>query len=151
MLAIAVGVDPAIVLASISKFPYGTDEFSVAGGLRGEPVPLVRCETVDLDVPANAEIVIEGFLRCGYREQEGPFGEFSGYMSPGGQQPVIEVTCMTRRRAPVYHSFLSQMPPSESSHPKPDAPPRCFTTSAMLSACCADVHFTKAPAVFISR
>lgn len=114
-MAIAIGVDPTIVLASISKFAYGTDELSVAGGLRSEPVPLVRCETIDLEVPANAEIVLEGFLRCGQREQEGPFGEFSGYMSPGGQQPVIELTCITRRRTPIYHSFLSQMPPSESS------------------------------------
>ena len=83
-IAIAIGMDPTVVLTSISKFPYGTDEFSIAGGLRGEPVPLVRCETVDLQVPANAEIVLEGVLRAGYREQEGPFGEFSGYMSTGG-------------------------------------------------------------------
>ena len=114
-VAIAIGVDPTIVLASITKFTYGTDEFAVAGGLRGEAVPLVRCETVDLEVPANAEIVLEGIIRAGYREPEGPFGEFSGYMSPGGETPVIELTCMTRRREPVYHSFLSQMPPSESS------------------------------------
>ena len=114
-IAVAIGVDPTIVLASISKFPYGTDELAVAGGLRGEPVPLVRCQTVDLEVPANAEIVLEGFLRAGQREPEGPFGEFSGYMSPGGQQPIIDITCMTRRRTPVYHAFLSQMPPSESS------------------------------------
>jgi len=114
-VAIAIGVDPTIVLSSISKFPYGTDELGVAGGLRGEAVPLVRCETVDLEVPANAEIVLEGIIRAGYREQEGPFGEFSGYMSSGGQQPVVELTCITRRRMPVYHSFLSQMPPSESS------------------------------------
>ena len=83
-VAIAVGVDPTIVLASITKFTYGTDEFAVAGGLRGEAVPLVRCETVDLEVPAHAEIVLEGIIRAGYREPEGPFGEFSGYMSPGG-------------------------------------------------------------------
>jgi len=114
-IAIAIGVEPSIVLSSISKFPYGTDELAVAGGLRGEAVPLVRCETVDLEVPANAEIVLEGIIRAGYREQEGPFGEFSGYMSSGGQQPVVELTCITRRRMPVYHSFLSQMPPSESS------------------------------------
>ncbi|HEY7167557.1 MAG TPA: UbiD family decarboxylase [Candidatus Binatia bacterium] len=114
-VAVAIGVDPAVVLASITKFGYGVDEFAVAGGLRGEAVPLVRCETVDLEVPANAEIVLEGIIRPGYREAEGPFGEFSGYMSAGGQTPVIELTCMTRRRKPVYHSFLSQMPPSESS------------------------------------
>ena len=114
-VAVVVGTDPTLVLASITKFPYGTDEFSVAGGLRGEPVPLVKCETVDLEVPANAEIVLEGVIRSGVREREGPFREFSGYMSPGGQSPVIELTCMTRRRTPVYHCFLSQMPPSESS------------------------------------
>ena len=114
-VAIAIGVDPTIVLASITKFGYGVDEFVVAGGLRGEAVPLTRCESVDLEVPAHAEIVLEGIIRPGYREQEGPFGEFSGYMSSGGQTPVIEITCMTRRCQPVYHSFLSQMPPSESS------------------------------------
>src|ERR1044072_651246 len=86
-VAIAIGVDPTIVLASITKFGYGVDEFAVAGGLRSEAVPLVRCETVDLEVPAHAEIVLEGIIRAGYREQEGPFGEFSGYMSSGGQTP----------------------------------------------------------------
>ncbi|MGZ9188234.1 MAG: UbiD family decarboxylase [Candidatus Binatia bacterium] len=145
-IAIAIGMDPTIVLTSISKFPYGTDEFFVAGGLRGEPVPLVQCETVDLQVPANAEIVLEGVLRAGYREPEGPFGEFSGYMSPGGQQPVIDVTCITRRRTPVYHSFLSQMPPSESSCI------RSLSRSAglfhhlrnVLGLPVQDVHFTEA-------
>jgi len=66
-VAVAIGVDPTIVLASITKFTYGTDEFAVAGGLRGEAVPLVRCETVHLEVPANAEIVLEGIVRAGYR------------------------------------------------------------------------------------
>ena len=143
-VAIAIGVDPTVVLASISKFPYGTDEFSVAGGLRGEPVPLVRCETVDLEVPANAEIVLEGFVRAGYREQEGPFGEFSGYMSPGGQQPVIDVTCITRRRTPVYHSFLSQMPPSESSCIRSlSRSAGLFHHLSKCSDCRCDVHFTE--------
>jgi UbiD family decarboxylase len=67
-VAVAIGVDPTIVLASITKFPYGTDEFAVAGGLRDEAVPLVRCETVGLEVPVNAEIVLEGIIRAGYRE-----------------------------------------------------------------------------------
>jgi UbiD family decarboxylase len=114
-VAIAIGMEPTVVLTSISKFAYTTDELAIAGGLRGEPVPLVRCETISLEVPANAEIVIEGIIRPGYREAEGPFGEFSGYMSPGGQSPVIEVTCISSRRTPVYQAFLSQMPPSESS------------------------------------
>ncbi len=145
-IAIAIGMDPTVVLSSISKFSYGTDEFSVAGGLRGEPVPLVQCETIDLQVPAHAEIILEGVLRAGYREQEGPFGEFSGYMSPGGQQPVIDITCITRRRAPVYHAFLSQMPPSESSCI------RSLSRSAglfhhlrnVLGLPVKDVHFTEA-------
>jgi UbiD family decarboxylase len=144
-VAIAIGVEPTVVLASITKFPYGIDEFAVSGGLRGEALPLVQCETVDLAVPANAEIVLEGFIRPGYREQEGPFGEFSGYMSPGGQTPVIELTCITRRRNPVYHSFLSQMPPSESSCI------RSLSRSAglfhhlkqVLGLPVADVHFTE--------
>ena len=114
-VAITLGADPAVVLASVTKVPYGTDEYRVAGGLRGEPVPLVKCETVDLEVAANAEIVLEGVIRHGVREEEGPFGEFSGYMSTGGLSVVIDLTCMTRRRHPVYHAFLSQMPPSESS------------------------------------
>ena len=114
-VAVVIGADPTLILASITKFSYGTDEFSVAGGFRGEAVPLVKCETIDLEVPANAEIVLEGIIRSGAREPEGPFGEFSGYMSPGGQSPTIELTCVTRRHAPVYHCFLSQMPPSESS------------------------------------
>ena len=120
-VAVAIGVDPTIVLASISKFPYGTDELSVAGGLRGELFHWFKCETVDLDVPANAEIVIEGFLRAGYREPEGPFGEFSGYMSPGGQQPVIEVSCITRRRSADL-SLLLEPDAAErvELHPEPE-------------------------------
>jgi UbiD family decarboxylase len=114
-VAIAIGMDPSVVLTSISKFPYGTDEFSIAGGLRREALPLIRCETVDLEVPANSEIIIEGYIRWDRREPEGPFGEFSGYMSPGGHTPIIDVTCLTRRKTPVFQAFLSQMPPSESS------------------------------------
>jgi UbiD family decarboxylase len=114
-VAITLGADPAVVLASVTKVPYGMDEYRVAGGIRGEAVPLVKCETVDLEVPANAEIVLEGIIKPGILEEEGPFGEFSGYMSTGGLSVVIELTCMTRRHHPVYHAFLSQMPPSESS------------------------------------
>jgi UbiD family decarboxylase len=114
-VAIVIGADPTVTLASVTKFAYGIDEYRVAGGLRGEPVPLVKCETVDLEVPANAEIVLEGVMRHGVREDEGPFGEYTGYMGVHGLAPVIELTCMTRRHSPVYQAFLSQMPPSESS------------------------------------
>jgi 3-polyprenyl-4-hydroxybenzoate decarboxylase and related decarboxylases len=78
-VAIVVGSDPTIGLASVSSVPFGVDELAVAGALRGEPVDVVKCETVDLEVPATAEIVIEGLIRPGYRELEGPFGEYPGY------------------------------------------------------------------------
>ena len=114
-VAIVFGTDPVIGLASVSPFPYGTDELSAAGGIRGEAVDVVRCVTVDLLVPATAEIVVEGRIRCGAREDEGPFGEYAGYMGTGGNHPLFEVSCITHRRNPIYQAFLSQMPPSESS------------------------------------
>src|SRR5665647_1716928 len=81
-VAIVLGTDPSIGLCSVAKIPYGVDELSVAGALRGEAVPVVHAKTVDLMVPANAEIVIEGFIRKNELEWEGPFGEFTGYMGP---------------------------------------------------------------------
>ncbi len=113
--AIVFGTDPVIGLAAVSPFPYGSDELAAAGGIRGEPVEVVRCLTVDLEVPATAEIVIEGRVPFQGREQEGPFGEYGGYMGAGGNHPLLEVTCITHRRNPIYQAFLSQMPPSESS------------------------------------
>jgi 4-hydroxy-3-polyprenylbenzoate decarboxylase len=114
-VAIVLGTDPVVGLTSVSPFPYGVDELSAAGGIRGEAVDVVKCKTVDLLVPATAEIVIEGKIRCGAREQEGPFGEYAGYMGTGGNNPLFEVTCITHRKNPIYQAFLSQMPPSESS------------------------------------
>jgi UbiD family decarboxylase len=114
-VAIVFGTDPVVGLTSVSPFPYGVDELSAAGGIRGKAVDVVRCKTVDLLVPATAEIVVEGKIRCGAREAEGPFGEYAGYMGFGGNNPLFEVTCITHRRNPIYQAFLSQMPPSESS------------------------------------
>jgi UbiD family decarboxylase len=114
-VAIAIGADPAVVLTAATKFSYTTDEFKIAGGLRGKPVPVVKCETIDLEVPAHSEIVLEGTVPCGVREEEGPFGEYTGYMGPGGSSLVVELRCITRKKTPVYQAFLSQMPPSESS------------------------------------
>ena len=113
--AIVFGTDPVIGLTAVSPFPYGVDELAAAGGIRGEPVEVVRCLTVDLEVPATAEIVVEGKIPFQGREQEGPFGEYGGYMGVGGNNPVFEVTCITHRHNPIYQAFLSQMPPSESS------------------------------------
>jgi UbiD family decarboxylase len=114
-VAIVLGTDPAIGLTSVSPFPYGVDELAAAGGIRGKAVDVVRCKTIDLLVPATAEVVIEGKICCGAREQEGPFGEYAGYMGTGGNNPLFEVTCITHRRNPIYQAFMSQMPPSESS------------------------------------
>jgi UbiD family decarboxylase len=112
---VVLGADPVIGLTSVSKIPFGLDELAVAGGLRGEPLEVVRCKTSDLDVPSTAEIVLEGEIPPGVREEEGPFGEYPGYMSEGGPSFVIDVKCMTTRHDPIFQGFVSQMPPSESS------------------------------------
>jgi 4-hydroxy-3-polyprenylbenzoate decarboxylase len=114
-VAVVVGAEPTIGLVSVTRVPYEADEFAVAGGLRGAPVPLVRCETVDLEVPATAEFVLEGEVDPDYVEEEGPFGEFPGYMGAAGKSVLFQVNCLTHRRDPIYQAFVSQMPPSESS------------------------------------
>ena len=114
-VAVVIGADPSIGYVSVSKMSEALDEFAVAGALRGAPVDLVRCETVPLEVPATAEIVLEGEIPPNALENEGPFGEYTGYMGPAGDQPFFNVKCMTFRNNPVYQAFISQMPPSESS------------------------------------
>lgn len=114
-VAIVMGTDPVIGLVSVSRVQADMDEFAVAGRLRGEAVQLVRCQTVDLEVPATAEVVIEGVIRANELENEGPFGEYTGYMGPAAMSYVVDVTCITHRNKPIVQAFLSQMPPSESS------------------------------------
>lgn len=114
-MALAIGVDPAVLLSAVAKVPYNVSEMAVAGALRREPLPVVRCKTIDLEVPATAEIVLEGYVNPHYVEREGPFGEYTGYMGGPYQMPVFEISCITHRRDPVYQGFFSQMPPSESS------------------------------------
>jgi UbiD family decarboxylase len=114
-VAIVVGAAPALALASVQKVPYGVSEYGIAGGLLRRPLELVRAETVDLEVPAHAEVVIEGLVDPERREPEGPFGEASGYMGPRTSSPVVEVTCVTHRRRPIVQAFISEFPPSEST------------------------------------
>jgi UbiD family decarboxylase len=114
-VAVVVGADPSIGFVSVSKISESLDEFAVAGGLRGEPVDLVPCETIPLEVPATAEIVLEGEIPPHVREQEGPFGEYTGYMGPAGREPIFNIKCITFRNRPIYQAFISQRPPSESS------------------------------------
>jgi 2,5-furandicarboxylate decarboxylase 1 len=113
-VAIAIGTDPALMLASQWDAPYGVDELELAGALRGEPVEVVRAETVDLMVPATAEIVIEGYIHPQIREIEGPFGEVGGYSTPRFPKPVIEVTAITHRKNPIFQAALTGMPTTEN-------------------------------------
>ncbi|HYF93997.1 MAG TPA: UbiD family decarboxylase [Symbiobacteriaceae bacterium] len=113
--AIVIGAAPAIAMAAVAKIPYGVDEYEVAGSLMGAPVELVKCETVDLEVPASAEIVLEGYIRTDEWEPEAPFGEYTGYLGERRYHPIFEITCITHRRDPVAQAFISQFPPSESS------------------------------------
>jgi 2,5-furandicarboxylate decarboxylase 1 len=105
-IAFVIGHHPLMYMAAATTVPYGVDEFEVAGGFLGEPVKLVKCETVDLEVPADAEIVIEGNILPGVREQEGPFSEFHDYYVAGsGDNPVIQYTAITRRRDAIYKAI----------------------------------------------
>ncbi|MGH7927905.1 MAG: UbiD family decarboxylase domain-containing protein, partial [Candidatus Binatia bacterium] len=113
--AIAIGVSPNIAYAATAKIPYDFDEYRLAGGLAGAPVEIVQAKTVDLLVPATAEIVIEGKISTEWIEPEGPFGEYPGYMGHRGIAPFMEVSCITHRREPIYTALMSQFPPSESS------------------------------------
>lgn len=113
-VATAIGVEPAIVIGSQAKVPYGVDEYHVAGGLRGAPVALVRCETIDVEVPAMAEIVIEGVTIPGERVADGPYGEYPGCYSEAKQAPVLKVTAITMRKNPIYQTALTGMPVTEN-------------------------------------
>lgn len=113
--AVVIGVIPAIGYAAVTKLPYGVDEYAVASGIAGEPIELIKCKTVDIEVPATAEIVIEGELPTDFMEREAPFGEFTGHMGENSVAPYFNVTCITHRHQPIYNAFISQFPPSESS------------------------------------
>lgn len=107
-VAIVIGVDPILPLCALSDLPYRVSEVDIAGAIRGEPVELVKCETVDLAVPATAEIVIEGEMRPHERMDEGPFGEHTGYVSGAVEPtPVIHVKAITHRNNPIL-TFCSQ-------------------------------------------
>ncbi|MBI4290163.1 MAG: UbiD family decarboxylase [Betaproteobacteria bacterium] len=114
-IAWVIGAPPAVHLATVAQLPYGLDEITIAGGMMGEPVPVVRCKTSDLLVPADAEIIIEGEILAGEMDLEGPFGEFAGFMGGGVPRPVVHIKAITHRTNPIYYGYTSQMPPSEST------------------------------------
>ncbi len=108
-IAVAMGVHPFEMLAASYKAPINQDEYAIAGGLHGAPVPLVKCKTVDLEVPADAELVLEGeLLPIGWTADEGPFGEFSQISGDVKWNPIFRVKCITHRRNPIF--YLLQMP-----------------------------------------
>ncbi len=113
--ALVIGAPPAVTMCSVQKLPEGVDELHVAGAIAGAPINVVRCRTVDLLVPAEAEIVIEGFIDTKYLEPEAPFGESHGHVNLQEYNAFMEVTCITRRSDAVLTSIISQVTPSESS------------------------------------
>ncbi len=111
--AVAIGADPAVCYSASAPLPYGVDEFLLAGFLRKSPVPLVKCKTVDLEVPATAEIVLEGYIDPAESRIEGPFGDHTGYYSHAGPYPVFHVTAITHRKNPIYLTTIVGKPPQE--------------------------------------
>jgi len=115
-VAVAIGADPATIYAATAPLPHGIDEIMLAGFLRKEPVELVQCETVDIEVPARAEIILEGYVDLNETRLEGPFGDHTGYYSLADQYPVFHLTCITRRKKPVYTATIVGRPPMEDAY-----------------------------------
>jgi 4-hydroxy-3-polyprenylbenzoate decarboxylase len=114
-IAIVIGAAPVVVFTGPQKLAIDCDELGVAGGLAGEPIRVVKCKTIDLTVPADAEIVIEGLIDPQVLEPEAPFGESNGYVALEGFNMPMRVTAITRKAKPVFCSIISQVTPSESS------------------------------------
>ena len=114
-VAVAIGTDPVVTYAASAPLPPSIDEMLLAGFLRGKAVPMVDCKTVDLQVPAEAEVVLEGYVDNDELRPEGPFGDHTGVYTPREPFPVFHVTCMTRRRAPIYWTTIVGKPPMEDA------------------------------------
>ena len=114
--AIVVGGPPSLFYVASAKLPYGVDELAIAGGFGGEPLEVVQCKTVDLKVPARAEIIIEGTVSTEYMEPGNAFGEYTGYMATEVYyRPIFTINSITHRKDPTFVHIMSQFPPSESS------------------------------------
>ncbi len=114
-VAVALGADPALIFAATAPLPPGIDEVLFAGFLRKEQVELVKCETVDLEVPARAEVILEGYVDPNETRLEGPFGDHTGYYSLADQYPVFHLTCVTHRKEPIYPATIVGRPPMEDA------------------------------------
>ena len=105
-IATVIGMDPLIFIASILKAPTGVDKLSIAGGIRGKAVPTVKAENVDLEIPAFAEVLIEGYIDPKGKEEDGVLGESSGYYMGFSKSPAIQVTAITFRKNAIYHAIV---------------------------------------------
>jgi len=112
-VAVALGADPATILGAVTPVPDTLSEYAFAGLLRGHKTELVRCRNSDLQVPASAEIVLEGVIHPGEQALEGPFGDHTGYYNEQERFPVFTIECVTHRDAPIYHSTYTGRPPDE--------------------------------------
>jgi 4-hydroxy-3-polyprenylbenzoate decarboxylase len=114
-VAVAIGTDPALTFAAIVPAPPEVEEFLIAGFLAQRAVEVVKCETVDLEVPANAEIVLEGYVELDELRSEGPFGDHTGFYTLEEEYPVFHITCITHRKDPIYASTIVGKPPMEDA------------------------------------
>jgi 4-hydroxy-3-polyprenylbenzoate decarboxylase len=114
-VAVVIGTDPATTFAAIVPAPPEIEEYLIAGFLRGKPVEIVQCETVDLQVPAHAEIVLEGYVELGELRSEGPFGDHTGFYTLTDDYPVFHLTCLTHRKDPIYAATIVGKPPMEDA------------------------------------
>jgi len=115
-VAVAIGTDPAVTFSAIVPAPPDVEEYLIAGFLRAAPVELVKCETVDLEVPATSEIVLEGYVNLDELRPEGPFGDHTGFYSLEDLYPVFHVTCITHRKDPIYATTIVGKPPMEDAY-----------------------------------
>jgi 4-hydroxy-3-polyprenylbenzoate decarboxylase len=115
-VAVAIGTDPAVTFSAIVPAPPDVEEYLIAGFLRGAPVELVKCETVDLEVPASSEIVLEGHVHIDELRTEGPFGDHTGFYSLEDLYPVFHLTCITHRKDPIYATTIVGKPPQEDAY-----------------------------------
>ncbi|MGD8385832.1 MAG: UbiD family decarboxylase [Desulfobacteraceae bacterium] len=114
-MAVITGYDPVVFTVACTRTPPNVDEFYIAGGLRGEPLEMVKCQSIDIEVPATTEVVFEGFVRPEHRQIEGGFGEYTGYYGEARSNPVFEVTRITHRKNPIFLGAREQWYPSDSA------------------------------------
>jgi 4-hydroxy-3-polyprenylbenzoate decarboxylase len=146
-LAVAIGTDPALLMATIAALPENVDEAMFAGFLRGKRTEFTRGASIGIDVPAHAEFVLEGVVHPGERRMEGPFGDHFGHYSHAAEFPVFHLTAITRKRDPIYPATVVGIPPMEdkflgdaTQHPRPSCAAHPFRVTAMWAYYEAGFH-----------